>query len=210
MQRSLLRKVSACLATVVGVTTLGVGSFGFSQPSQAAFAGKVFGCSNPEPGLEMFPNSANALIASPANTLPGFPVHATIAVFGDVFQADGKVVTGETRCFQALEKVRAVNSPNLVGKVGITYEPISNGQTIIGAHICLVPLEASGLRNCGTSVALTNNPPAPGTSYRLFTVSESPNPVSTAADIAELLGTPSLYVNGSAVFGGRTDGRSRI
>lgn len=208
MKRYLLTGISTGLATVVGATALLIGS---SQPSSAAFPGRVFGCSNPGPGLQTYSGSPNALIASPVNATPGFPVQANIAIFGDVFQANGLVTTGETRCFQAMRILNALNTQNLVGNVAITYQPMTNGRGVTGALVCMVPAEAAGMRNCGQPIAIANPNVAPpmGNSYVLFAISQSPTPIQTAANIAETLGSL-VFVPGSAVSGAQVDGRSRI
>lgn len=207
MKHYFSRGVTACLATAVSTASLVIG---ISQPSPAAFPGRTFGCSNPGSDLQTFPGSSNALIATPDGALPGFPVQTSLAVFGDVFQANGLVATGETRCFQAMQRLNELNTPNLVGTVAITYQPLTNGERVTGATICLVPIAAAGIRNCGVSIDPTGTVPPLGHSFTLFTISQNPRPVQTAANIAEKLGSLGLYVNGSSISGAQVDGRSRI
>jgi hypothetical protein len=184
-----------------GITAVSTAALliGMSQPSQAAFPGRTFGCSNPGPGLEVFPGSANALIATPDGVTSGFPVQSNIAVFGDVPQANGILATGETRCFQAMKVLNQLNTPSRVGTMTITYQPLTNGHKVTGATICMVPLAAAGIRNCGVDG-----------SYNLFTISQSSTPIRTAANIAEKLGSMSLYVGGSSISKTQIDGHSWI
>ena len=191
-------------AALVGSAALFIGH---SQPSRAAFPGRSFGCSNPGAGLQTYPGSANALIATPNGSL--IPTQTTVAIFGDVFQWDGTVVTGETRCLRAMLVLNGVNGSALVGTVAVTYEFLTNGHSVTGAKICLVPIAQAGARDCGEAMDATNAaPPAPGRSYVLFAVSQSSTPAQTAANIAGILNAP--FVPGVAPVSGRVDGRSRI
>jgi hypothetical protein len=208
MKRDLLSSLSTSLLSAVGALALVVG---ISQPSQATFPGRSFSCSNPGPGLQTFPGSPNALISSPSQAIPGFPTQSTIAVFGDVLQGNGRVATGETRCMAAMQLLNNLNTANLTGQVAITYQPRTNGSQITGADVCIVPMAAAGARSCGIPVP-ANPAAAPplGNSYVLFTISQSPTPIRTAANIAETLGSLSLYVPGSSVSPTQVDGRDRI
>lgn len=203
MKRYLLTGISTGLATVVGATALLIGS---SQPSSAAFPDRTFACSNPGPGLQTYSGSANALIASPTNATPRSPVQSNIVVFRDMVLANGLVATGETRCYEAMEILDALNTPGLVGNVAITYQPLVNAQgQIRGARVCMVPSQRAGLRSCGQPIAITpNTVPPQGNSYVLFDIAQSPNPIRTAANIAETLGSL-VFVPGSAVSGVQVD-----
>lgn len=151
----------------------------FNQKARAQLANLTFACSNPGPGLEVFPGSPNALITSPNPGLATFPTQRTIAVFGNVPQSNGIMADGAARCLQAMQRLNNLASTPSQG-LGITFQTFANRR---GATICLVPVQFSGARACGDS------------STSLFNIF-SKVPEAKAADIIRHLSGPGGFVPG--------------
>jgi len=164
------------------------------EPSPA-LTGQSFSCSRPGPGLEVFPGSPNALVATPQGALPGFSSQNTITVFPDVSQANGLLRDGATRCFHAMQRLNALNDPTLAGTMALTFQPTTNsGGTVTGARVCAVPVAMAGTRSCGTpanfdgSGAPPTAAPSIGQSYMLFTIIEGTQSPQIAMEIIRNLG----------------------